>query len=154
MLGSFYGWYMKCQSDNQTLAVIPALHQCGGKVTCSIQLITDSQVWIETFPAEKFSRKNKCIDIGRNHFSLYGMELSIHTEELAVEGRLSYGALTPLKYDIMGPFAFVPFMECCHNIRSMAHPVSGTVWINGKNILFKMGQDIGKAIEGVHWITV
>ena len=98
MLGSFYGWYMKCQSDNQTLAVIPALHQCGGKVTCSIQLITDSQVWIETFPAEKFSRKNKCIDIGRNHFSLYGMELSIHTEELAVEGRLSYGALTPLKY--------------------------------------------------------
>lgn len=39
------------------------------------------------------------------------MELSIHTEELAVEGRLSYGALTPLKYDIMGPFSLVPFME-------------------------------------------
>ncbi len=27
MQGSFYGWYMKCQSDTQTLAVIPAVHQ-------------------------------------------------------------------------------------------------------------------------------
>lgn len=137
MLGSFYGWYMKCQSDNQTLAVIPALHQCGGKVTCSIQLITDSQVWIETFPAEKFSRKNKCIDIGRNHFSLYGMELSIHTEELAVEGRLSYGALTPLKYDIMGPFSLVPFMECRHSVWSMQHSVFGRIMLNGESYEFE-----------------
>lgn len=26
MRESFYGWYMKCQSDTQTLAVIPAVH--------------------------------------------------------------------------------------------------------------------------------
>lgn len=25
--GWFYGWYFKCQSDTQTLAVIPAVHQ-------------------------------------------------------------------------------------------------------------------------------
>lgn len=29
MKGAFYGWYMKCQSDSQTLAVIPAVHQSG-----------------------------------------------------------------------------------------------------------------------------
>lgn len=27
MKGSFYGWYFKCQSDAQTLALIPSLHQ-------------------------------------------------------------------------------------------------------------------------------
>ena len=29
MSGSFYGWYLKCQSDTQTLAVIPAVHNAG-----------------------------------------------------------------------------------------------------------------------------
>lgn len=27
-----YGWYMKCQSDLQTLAVIPAVHQNGKNI--------------------------------------------------------------------------------------------------------------------------
>ena len=29
MRNTFYGWDMKCQSDLQTLAVIPAVHQSG-----------------------------------------------------------------------------------------------------------------------------
>ena len=39
MYGSFYGWYLKCQSDTQTLAVIPAVHNARNKRTCSIQII-------------------------------------------------------------------------------------------------------------------
>ena len=39
MYDSFYGWYLKCQSDTQTLAMIPAVHQAGRKRTCSIQII-------------------------------------------------------------------------------------------------------------------
>lgn len=27
MSNFFYGWYLKCQSDTQTLAVIPAVHR-------------------------------------------------------------------------------------------------------------------------------
>lgn len=27
MKSFFYGWYFKCQSDTQTFAVIPAIHQ-------------------------------------------------------------------------------------------------------------------------------
>lgn len=64
------------------------------------------------------------------------MELSIHTEELAVEGRLSYGALTPLKYDIMGPFSLAPFMECCHSVWSMQHSVFGRIMLNGESYEF------------------
>lgn len=44
MRGSFYGWYMKCQSDTQTLAVIPAIHLSGAKSTCSIQIISDRRL--------------------------------------------------------------------------------------------------------------
>lgn len=45
MRNTFYGWYMKCQSDLQTLAVIPAVHQNGKKRTCSIQIITDYETY-------------------------------------------------------------------------------------------------------------
>ena len=49
MRGSFYGWYLKCQSDTQTLAVIPAVHKAGRIQTCSIQILTDSDIQTATF---------------------------------------------------------------------------------------------------------
>lgn len=44
MKSFFYGWYFKCQSDTQTFAVIPAIHQGKNGRTCSIQIITDTEV--------------------------------------------------------------------------------------------------------------
>lgn len=41
----FSGWYFKCQSDKQTVAVIPAVHKSKGKESCSIQLITEEGAW-------------------------------------------------------------------------------------------------------------
>ena len=61
MYGSFYGWYLKCQSDTQTLAVIPAVHNVGKKRTCSIQIITDNEAWTETFNIDLFQRTKKNI---------------------------------------------------------------------------------------------
>lgn len=58
--------------------------------------------------------------------------MEVHTSELEVKGRIGFGALTQLKYDIMGPFKFIPFMECRHSVWSMRHPVNGEVNINGK----------------------
>lgn len=49
MRGSFYGWYLKCQSDTQTLVVIPAVHKAGRIQTCSIQILTDSDIRTATF---------------------------------------------------------------------------------------------------------
>lgn len=109
MYGSFYGWYMKCQSDTQTLAVIPAVHQIGRKRTCSIQLITESNAWTVTGSAKLFRQKNKDIYIGENRFGEKGVQLDVHTRQLHVKGKLDFGSLSSLKYDIMGPFAFVPF---------------------------------------------
>ena len=137
MHGSFYGWYLKCQSDTQTLAVIPAVHKSGGKYTCSIQVITDSDVWTAVFPAEGFRRTGKNISIGENRFGEEGIQLAVHTPELNIRGKLDFGSLSPLKYDIMGPFAIVPFMECRHSVWSMRHSVRGIVCINGQDYYFK-----------------
>ena len=49
--GWFYGWYFKCQSDTQTLSVIPAVHETGRNRTCSLQIITEEQSW--TVPCRK-----------------------------------------------------------------------------------------------------
>ena len=137
MYNSFYGWYLKCQSDTQTLAVIPAVHNAKNKRTCSIQVIMDDDAWIVTFTADSFKRTRRNIYIGENWFGDKGIRLEIHTPQLSVRGHLHFGALFPLKYDIMGPFALVPFMECRHSVRSMGHSVKGTVCINGQNYSFQ-----------------
>lgn len=136
MYGSFYGWYLKCQSDTQTLAVIPAIHSAGRKRTCSIQIITDHDAWTVTFPADVFRRTKRNIFIGENRFGEKGIRLAIHTSQLNIKGKLDFGMLCPLKYDIMGPFTFVPFMECRHSVWSMRHSVRGNVHINGQKYSF------------------
>ena len=137
MHGSFYGWYLKCQSDTQTLAVIPAVHKAGRKRTCSIQVITDNDSWTVEFAGNLFHREKRTIIIGENRFGETGIQLSIHTPDLKVKGKLDFGPLSPLKYDIMGPFALVPFMECRHSVWSMQHLVRGTVCINGQGYSFQ-----------------
>lgn len=136
MSGFFYGWYLKCQSDTQTLAVIPAVHSARNKRTCSIQVITDNDAWTVTFPADSFHRTRRNIFIGENRFGEKGIRLAIQTPQLTIRGKLKFGPLCPLKYDIMGPFALVPFMECRHSVWSMWHSVRGNVYINGEKYSF------------------
>ncbi|MBQ6844334.1 MAG: hypothetical protein IJO60_06845 [Agathobacter sp.] len=54
-----------------------------------------------------------------------------------VKGWLQFSDLTPIKYDIMGPFQFVPFMECRHSVYSMKHRVDGVLKINGAEYQFE-----------------
>ncbi len=137
MQGSFYGWYFKCQSDTQTLAVIPAIHRIGKRCTCSIQIITNDGAWTVNLPNKIFRSTRKRISIGKNRFEKYGIRLAVQTPELSVKGKLNFGQLSPLKYDIMGPFCMIPFMECRHSVFSMRHLVSGKVYVNGQKYLFQ-----------------
>ncbi|MBD5468068.1 MAG: hypothetical protein HDR21_07975 [Lachnospiraceae bacterium] len=136
MNGSFYGWYLKCQTDTQTLAVIPAVHRAGRKRICSIQIITDHDAFTVMFPSDAFQRTKRNIFIGENRFGKDGIHLAIRTSQLTVKGNLHFGPLHPLKYDIMGPFACVPFMECRHSVWSMRHSIRGNVYVNGQKYSF------------------
>lgn len=46
---------------------------------------------------------------------------------------------TPLRSDIMGPFRFLPGMECSHGVISMGHSLEGKLDLNGKRIDFSGG---------------
>lgn len=135
----FCGWYLKFQNKTQTVAVIPAYHITNGKKTCSVQVITDDASWNVTFPCSEFQRKESGIEIGCNHFGKDGIKLDLHTPEITVTGALTFGPLTPIKYDIMGPFKYVPFMECRHSVFSMKHSVNGSLEINGVPYEFSNG---------------
>lgn len=137
MPGYFRGWYMKCQSDSQTLALIPAVHEEKGKKSCSLQIITDDHSWNLCFPFSSFQESGERIRLERNEFGSQGILLDLQTPELTAAGAVSFGKLTPLHYDIMGPFRYVPFLECRHSVMSMKHTVTGELTVNGVPYRFR-----------------
>lgn len=137
MEGYFYGYYYKCQSKEQTLALIAATHGSGENRTCSLQVITESGAWVAEFPKEQYFQKGSLIRLGKNRFSRRGISVDVATADLTIKGKLTFGPITPLKYDIMGPFALVPFMECRHMVGSMEHLVNGTLTVNGVDYAFE-----------------
>lgn len=132
----FCGWYYRCQSDNQTLAVIPSVHKTKDGAFCTIQLITDTDAVHAQFPYDDFQKSGDQIRIANNCFGASGISLDLHTSELCVTGSLRFGPFDPLKYDIMGPFQFVPVMQCQHSVYSMHHRVDGEIQIKGVPYVF------------------
>ncbi|MBO5317874.1 MAG: hypothetical protein J6A74_05485 [Oscillospiraceae bacterium] len=132
----FCGWYYRCQSDNQTLAIIPSVHQTGERNFCTIQLITDTSTFHTQFPYDNFQKNGDEIRIGSNQFGKAGIWLDIHAPDFRVEGAIGFSDFTPIRYDIMGPFQYVPFMQCRHSVYSMRHRVDGQIRVNGAPYVF------------------
>ncbi|MBQ8934943.1 MAG: hypothetical protein IJ049_00860, partial [Oscillospiraceae bacterium] len=80
-----------------------------------------------------------CATLGDSVFYEDGMFLNLSTNTLSVTGKLRFDAHSPLRYDIMGPFRYVPLMECKHSVFSMRHTVNGRLRINGRTYSFSDG---------------
>ena len=80
MSNDFCGWYYRCQSQTQTLAVIPSVHKTKDGDACAIQLITDTAAFHIPFPSRDFQMDKQQIRIASNCFGDDGMQLNIHTE--------------------------------------------------------------------------
>lgn len=134
----FCGWYFKCQSEDHTLAIIPALHKTGGTTSSSIQIISDEGIWQTLLPGEgaRVEKRRPEAVIGDSYFHPEGLSLNVSTKSLSAKGELIFYARTPIRYDIMGPFRFVPLMECRHSVFSLFNRVSGHVSVNGRTYLF------------------
>ena len=139
----FEGWYFKLQSKGgEALAVIPALHiDAAGRRSASLQIITGSESWWLEYPEGEFAaRENRLqIRMGQNVFSDQGVWLDAEGEGLSLHGTLRCGPLSPPKSDIMGPFRFFSGMQCAHGVISMAHPMEGTLRLNGRIMDFGGG---------------
>ncbi|MCR4648181.1 MAG: hypothetical protein K5776_03800 [Lachnospiraceae bacterium] len=133
----FFGWYLKCQNRENTLSLIPAIHENGGKRSASLQIISEDGAWNINLPGEVFKRNKNTIFLAKNRFGKNGIRVDLGTKDVRIKGKLDFGPITPIKYDIMGPFALIPFMECRHSVLSMRHTVNGKVRVNGHEYVFE-----------------
>lgn len=124
----FEGWYFKHQKGDQLLAFIPGAAESGA----FIQLL--SQEGSRQFEVSNLAVKDGIIRADRCQFSRRGC----HIELPGVSGEITYGPLSPLSSDIMGPFRFFP-MECRHGVLSMAHTLQGSVTVDGHPYNFDGG---------------
>ncbi len=138
----FQGWYFKHQKGENTISFIPGINiDSKGNRSAFIQVITNKNSYNINYSFSKFivyEDKLK-IKIGDSIFSSKGIEVHIKDEGLTIDGKIEYDLLTHVKYDIMGPFSIIPFMECSHGIVSLYHKLKGNLIVNGEEIDFNDG---------------
>lgn len=134
----FCGWYFKLQSGSRTMAFIVAYHRAGREATASLQVISDDYVNVTEFPISAFRKARGAFDVrlGDNRFSQKGIHLDIHQDGIDLTGDIDFGPWTAIQGDIMGPFRFVPFMECRHGVWSAYHKANGMLTLNGSTYDF------------------
>ena len=74
--------------------------------------------------------------MGQTILDQESIHLHAEHEGLSLHGVLHHGPFVPLRSDIMGPFRFLPGMECCHGVISMGHTLNGTLTLNGETVDF------------------
>lgn len=141
----FCGWYFKCQSNENTLAIIPASHCNNGRRLNSIQIITNDTSRTVFYPYDALKTEPNGFSIGDSYFGTDGLILRINEDDITASGRLVFGPFSRIKYDVMGPFKYLPFMECRHSVKSMSHTVGGELTLNDK--MYPLGGGRGY-IEG------
>ena len=137
--GYFKGWYFKCCNGDKTVAFIVAFHRSNGVKSASLQVITDDNVYNIPFEKLEYTKKPLSVKIGDCGFSEKGITLNFHSSQCNLEGTLHFESLTSIAYDIMGPFALVPFMQCRHAVYSMKHKIDGCIKINDQQFDFNNG---------------
>lgn len=139
-MGSFFeGWYFRQQTSKETVALIPACHKNPqGHSSASIQVITKDTACFANYGEDAFQsdKRRLFVQVGNSTFSTEGIKLDIETDSVKARGELNFGELTPIRYDIMGPFQFTPLLECRHSIFSMTHSVNGRLIINERTYDF------------------
>ncbi len=148
----FEGWYYKIISKDQkhALAIIPGIAMDEtGKKQAFIQVLDGKELnaSYHKFDASDFvaSSKKHDLQIQGNRFTSDSIELDLPD----LKGKLHFTNRKPwstsfLSPGIMGPFSFVPFMECYHGILSMNHGIEGSLIHKKKNILLTKEEVIWK----------
>jgi tocopherol cyclase len=144
----FEGWYFKVVNADETkaFAFIPgiAMDEAGNK-KAFIQVLDGKKKTAAYHSFEALSFRPHpgkfLLSIDQNIFS----EKRLLLELPGVKGELNFSGNIPwpkplYSPGIMGPYAFVPFMECYHGIVSMDHGIQGEIEVNGEKINFDNGR--------------
>lgn len=135
--GRFLGWYYKQRAGDYMLAFIPG-RAADGPFVQMIDLRGARR-----FAMPDFHVRGDTVRTGDCVFSSAGL----HVQLPGVNGDLHYTRPTPLRTDIMGPFAHMP-MQCRHGIVSMGHRVDGRITIDGQTHIFDGGSGYAEKDAG------
>ncbi|HWP79387.1 MAG TPA: tocopherol cyclase family protein [Candidatus Acidoferrum sp.] len=126
----FEGLYFKQQTPRDgVVSVIAALH---GE-EASVQVVTPQGTLCEKFAGGEEAAGG--YRIGGGLFSPAGLAVDMP----GCRGAVLFHGLTPPRYNIMGPFATLPFMECRHKVVSLRHKTSGSLTVDGREYDFTGG---------------
>jgi hypothetical protein len=148
----FEGWYYKLvdHGKNEVLAIIPGvfLSKKADQSQAFIQVYQGKKQKFDffTFPVEQFraDKKSFRIYIGQNEFSDQQIKLALNNEKTTVSGSLYFTELNRWPKSLyapgaMGPYSYVPMMQCNHAVISMNHRLKGMITINDHDITFDQG---------------
>jgi tocopherol cyclase len=146
----FEGWYYKIIDKNSQniFAIIPGVSITKDNKYAFIQFINAKTGLTKYFKYKiedfYYSERELNISIGKNHFNKFGLIVDFDSEGLSVSGNVRFINIIPfpksiLNPGIMGPFSFVPFMECHHGIVNMHCELNGKINYNGEQIDFTGG---------------
>ncbi|TVP92606.1 tocopherol cyclase family protein [Alkalibacterium sp.] len=146
----FEGWYVKTIDSNNDLsiALIPGVAHFSENesfVQYNINYKGQSYSGKITFPREHFSIVGDPQTIALPKFVLNerGVMGSLSDSGNRIVFDLDFGVFTPIKEtvyspSIMGPFEYLK-MPCSHDVISMKHSVTGTVFVNGEKVVIENG---------------
>lgn len=147
----FEGWYYKIvnKDESRSIAFIPGIaYNEDGQGHSFIQVIDSIEYKTKyfKFPITDFiySEKELKIRIGNNTFTKDAIHINLQDKDYSVEGRLNFYDIEafPKKITrpgIMGPFSFVPFMECYHGVVNIHQKIDGELKINDHTRDFTKG---------------
>lgn len=142
----FEGWYFKNNVDNYNIAFIPGISFSENKSRVFIQVITNKNSFVIDYDLNdfEFSLEPFFIKIKDNYFSKERIILNIDGD-ITIKGILNYSNSVEIKKskmnpNIMGPFSYIPFMECNHAILAMENHIDGSLYVNREIIDFSGGK--------------
>lgn len=157
----FEGWYYKIVDSKaeNTLAVMPGISIGEWDAHAFVQVLyNDKQVHYYRYDLEEFEFNEHKFEImiGDNYFSKTRMRLSLKSADLSIIGDLYFSNIMQMPKSLcrpgaMGPFLYLPFMECYHEIINIQHNIIGHLKVLRERIDFTGGigyieKDWGKSM--------
>lgn len=145
--GYFEGWYLKLIDETRAsvFALIPgvSIGKTKEESHAFVQLINavtgKTEYFRFDFDAFSADRKRFDVRIDGNHFWDSGVEVDLQNETTSLKASLRFENIEkyPTSFwhpGIMGPFSFVPGMECYHGIVNIRHTICGELVYNGSRL--------------------
>src|SRR5512139_230960 len=149
----FEGWYFKFvdAAERHVHAVIPGVFLGKDRSTSHafVQVLDgpSGHSTYHRYALNQFAASDRGFDlrVGPNHFRIDSFSLDLADPDRSLRGELKFDGIIPwpvttFSPGIMGPYTFVPFMECYHGVLGFDHAVRGSLQMNGETVRFDGGR--------------